>query len=144
MDFSRVEYEVDVVDGRYVKRCDPATGKPLPEHNWLWAPTGVIDIHMPEMWGYLTFTKAGEAYPLPLEEDAVKLALRRLYYREHAFLYEHERFTDDAAALLGEEAAKYDIRAYVTPSMFEGIAHWNGQAWHIRQDGYVWRDDTAW
>jgi hypothetical protein len=59
MDFSRVEYEVDIEDNRYVKRCG-ADGKPLPEHNWLWAPTGVIDAHMPEMWGYLVFTENGE------------------------------------------------------------------------------------
>ena len=143
LNFSRVEYHVDVIDNRYVKRKNPQTGANLPEENWVWAPTGVIDIHMPEMWGYLTFTEDGEAWPLPLEEDAVKLALRRLYYREHAYLNAHERFTADAAALLGEEAAKYGIRAYVTPSMFEGIARWNGQVWHIRQDGYVWRDDTA-
>ena len=143
LNFSRVEYHVDVEDGRYVKRKNPETGEDLPEENWVWAPTGVIDIHMPEMWGYLTFTQRGEAYPLPLEEDDVKLALRRLYYREHAYLYAHERFTDDAAALLGDEAAKYDLRVYTTPSLFEGIARWNGQIWHIRQDGYVWRDDTA-
>ena len=143
LNFSRVEYDVDVVDGRYVKRKDPQTGADLPENNWVWAPTGVIDIHMPEMWGYLTFTEDGEEWPLPLEVDEVKLALRRLYYREHAYLYAHERFTADAAALLGDEAAKYDIRAYVTPSMFEGIARWRGQVWHIRQDGYVWRDDDT-
>ena len=65
MNFSRVEWDVDVRDGRYVKRADKATGEPLPEHNWVWAPTGVIDIHMPEMWGYLVFTREGERYPLP-------------------------------------------------------------------------------
>ena len=42
-----------------------------------------------------------------------------------------------------EKCARYGIRVYVTPSLFEGIARWNGQIWHIRQDGYVWRDDTA-
>ena len=136
MDFSRVEWETDVEDGAYVKRKGP-DGKPLPEHNWLWAPTGVIDAHMPEMWGYLIFTDAGEDYPLP-EEDAVKLVLRRLYYREHAFACKNGRFTEDAAALLGDEAERYGVRAYVTPSLFEGTAEWKGGLWHIDQDGYVW------
>ena len=139
MDFSRVEWDVDAVDGAYVKRKGP-DGKPLPEHNWLWAPTGVIDAHMPEMWGYLIFTEAGEDYPLP-EADAVKLALRRLYYREHIFSCEHGRFTEDASGLLGEEAALYGIRAYVTPSLFEGTAEWGGELWHIDQDGYLWTGD---
>lgn len=26
-----------------------------PEENWVWSPTGKIDIHMPERWGYLHF-----------------------------------------------------------------------------------------
>lgn len=142
MDFSRVEYEVDVVDGRYVKRCDPATGKPLPEHNWLWAPTGVIDAHMPEMWGYLVFTERGEAYPLP-EEDEVKWLLRRLYYREHAHCCRTGAYTDDVQALLGDEAEAAGLRAWVTPSMFEAVAPFRGEEWHIDQDGYIWRGDRS-
>lgn len=139
MDFSRVEWETDIVDGRYVKRCG-ADGKPLPEHNWLWAPTGVIDAHMPEMWGYLVFTEEGEDHPLP-EEDRVKLALRRLYYREHAHACRTGAFTDDAHLLLGEEADEYKIRAFTTPSLFEGITEWRGETWHIDSDGYLWRGD---
>lgn len=38
MNFSRVEWDVDVRGGRYVKRTDKATGEPLPEHNWVWRP----------------------------------------------------------------------------------------------------------
>ena len=136
MDFSRVEWEVDVVDGKYVKRTGE-NGKPLPEHNWLWAPTGVIDAHMPEMWGYLIFTENGEDHPLP-PEDKVKFVLRKLYYREHKYSCEHCEFTSDAAALLGDEAAEYKVKAYVTPNMFEGIAEYDGQTWHIDQDGYMW------
>ena len=137
MTFSRVEWEVDVVDGKYVKRTDPATGKCLPEHNWLWAPTGIYDAHVPEMWGYLIFTEAGEDHPLP-EADEAKLVLRRLYYREHAWCCEHNEFCADASVLLGEEAAKWGVKVYVTPSMFEGILEWNGTVYHINQDGYVW------
>lgn len=142
MDFSRVEYEVDVVDGRYEKRRDPETGAPLPEHNWLWAPTGVIDAHMPEMWGYLMFTQGGEDYPLP-RMDALKFALRTLYYREHAHCVAHGCYTADAAALLGETAREYDIRAWVTPSLFEGAGTLDGETWHIDQDGCLWRGDRS-
>lgn len=142
MNFSRVEWNTHIVDGRYEKVRDPKTGLPLPENNWVWAPTGVIDIHMPEMWGYLVFTRAGEEYPLP-RADAIKLALRRLYYREHAYCRENGCFTADAALLLGEEAEKLGIRAYCTPSMFEGIAEFEGEVWHIRQDGYLWKGDEA-
>ena len=139
MNFSRVEYDVDIVGGRYVK-CTDGNGKALPEHNWVWAPTGVIDIHMPEMWGYLVFTEEGEGYPLPTEDDAAKLVLRRLYYREHKYACEYGEFCDDAEILLGSEAAEKNVRIYTTPTMFEGIMTANGKEFHIRQDGYVWEE----
>lgn len=140
MNFSRVEWKVDVVDGKYVKQKDE-NGVDLPEFNWVWAPTGVIDIHMPEMWGYLVFTENGEEHPLPLREDEIKLALRKLYYREHAFCCLEGKFSDDAKALIGDLADQFSIRAYTTPSMFEGVAEVDGEVWHIRQDGYVWKGD---
>lgn len=139
MDFSRVEYDVEVRDGQYVK-CTGPDGRPLPEHNWLWAPTGVIDAHMPEMWGYLIFTERGEDYPLPVE-DAAKLVLRRLYYREHAWCCEHGAFTEDAEGLLGEEARRWGVQARVTPSLFEGWLCFQGETWRIDQDGYIWKED---
>lgn len=49
VNFSRVEWHVDVVAGRYVKR--PGT----PEDNWVWSPQGVVDMHQPEQWGFVTF-----------------------------------------------------------------------------------------
>ena len=140
MDFSRVEWDVDVVEGRYVKRRDEATGKPLPEHNWLWAPTGVIDAHMPEMWGYLVFTQRGEPHPLPAE-DGVKWLLRKLYYRQHAHACRTGAYAEDVGLLLGDEGRDCDLRVFVTPSLFEGIACANGQCWHIDQDGYLWEGD---
>ncbi|MDI9498172.1 MAG: carbohydrate-binding family 9-like protein [Bacillota bacterium] len=138
--FSRVQWRVHAEDGSYAKDLDPSTGLPLPEDNWVWAPTGVIDIHLPEMWGFLVFTKKGEDWPLPPDED-VKLALRRLYYRQHAHACREGGFTTDVERLMGEEAARYQMRAFVTPSLFEGIARGAEHCWHIRQDGCLWRGD---
>ena len=28
------------------------------EENWVWSPTGKIDMHMPELWGYVYFEDA--------------------------------------------------------------------------------------
>ncbi len=56
VNFSRVDWDVTIEDGRYVKRRDPATGKPLAEHNWVWTPQGAIDMHRPEHWGFVTFS----------------------------------------------------------------------------------------
>ena len=51
INFSRVQWRHEVVDGKYHKV--PKT----PEDNWVWAPQGAINMHIPEMWGYVTFVK---------------------------------------------------------------------------------------
>ena len=97
---------------------------------------------MPEMWGYLVFTNDGEAYPLP-EMDDLKFALRRLYYREHAHCVAHGVYSADANGLLGDDARRFGLEAFVTPSLFEGVGRWKGEEWHIDQDGYLWRGDRS-
>ncbi len=39
-----------------------------PEENWVWSPTGRIDMHMPERWGYLRFSEK----EVPLNANADK------------------------------------------------------------------------
>lgn len=57
MNFSRVQWDFEVKDGKYVKKSDPQTGKTLPENNWVWSNMGVINMHIPEKWGEVTFVK---------------------------------------------------------------------------------------
>ena len=52
--FSRVEWTHTVVDGKYVK----TPREQRPEDNWVWSPQGLIDMHQPEHWGYVTFAAA--------------------------------------------------------------------------------------
>lgn len=47
--FSRVEWQFDVVNGKYQKKPG------LPEDNWVWSPQGIIDMHRPERWGFIEF-----------------------------------------------------------------------------------------
>ena len=54
VNFSRVEWLVDSVEGVYAKRKD-ATGRALPEDNWVWSPQGVVNMHVPERWGTVQF-----------------------------------------------------------------------------------------
>ena len=61
-------------------------------------------------------------------------------HREHAYSCKTGHFTDNVQLLLGDEADLHNIKAYVTPSMFEGIAEFEGKTYHIRQDGYVWEE----
>lgn len=49
INFSRVQWHLDIVDGKYQKRPG------LPEDNWVWSPQGVVDMHQPERWGWVEF-----------------------------------------------------------------------------------------
>lgn len=70
----------------YVKRSDPATGKPLPEHNWVWSPQGLIAMHYPEMWGVVQFSTLaagkGAAVFVPEPDEQARWTLRQIYYAQ--------------------------------------------------------------
>lgn len=51
VNFSRVEWDVEIVDGQYRKIPN------RPEHNWVWSPMGLIDMHLPDRWGTVEFRK---------------------------------------------------------------------------------------
>ncbi len=55
INFSRVNWNFDLVNGNYARKKD-ASGKYLPEYNWVWSPQGVINMHEPEKWGYVYFS----------------------------------------------------------------------------------------
>lgn len=95
MNFSRVQWTVDIADGKYIKRKG-ADGRPLPEDNWVWAATGLIDIHYPETWAYVFFTESGEETSLP-EAERVKLEMYKIYYAQHEFFRRCGRFAKTAA-----------------------------------------------
>ena len=55
VNFSRVQWPLVVVDGRYRKAREPVDWSDHPEDNWVWAPQGEIDMHIPEKWGVVRF-----------------------------------------------------------------------------------------
>ena len=91
VNFSRVQWELDTVEGLYQKE----QGKP--EANWVWSPQGLVNMHYPEKWGYVLFseTKVGEAIPhfeKPRTETAKEI-LRSIYYREKEFFLANGFYT---------------------------------------------------
>ncbi|WP_229253624.1 carbohydrate-binding family 9-like protein [Dyadobacter sp. NIV53] len=55
INFSRVNWQHNVTDGKYSRKKDTKTNQTLPEYNWVWSPQGVVNMHIPEHWGYLIF-----------------------------------------------------------------------------------------
>lgn len=100
LNFSRVQWLTDIQDGRYVKRISPETGRFLPEDNWVWAPTGVINIHYPELWGFLFFVDEGMTQLPSIPDDEYrKWELRKLYYAENIYFDLYGRYTDSLQTL---------------------------------------------
>lgn len=81
INFSRVNWDFDLIDGRYSRKKN-TDGNYLPEYNWVWSPQGVVNMHEPEHWGYVYFSKDEEttdtAFEIP-QDDHIKWYLYELY-----------------------------------------------------------------
>ena len=55
VNFSRVQWPLDIVDGVYRRAREPRDWSDHPEDNWVWSPQGEIDMHVPERWGVVRF-----------------------------------------------------------------------------------------
>ena len=148
VNFSRVEWDTIVVAGKYAKQVDPGTGRPLPEHNWVWSEQGAIDMHRPERWGIVQFSDivAGTAPVsfIPPPDEDIRWALRQVYDAERAYFRAHRAYTASTEAL-GLAAAGWQtppgFALDATASRFEAraSARDNGATWRIREDGKLWQ-----
>lgn len=141
VNFSRVEWDVAARGGTYVKRTD-ASGRPLPEHNWVWSPQGAVNMHMPERWGYVQFSMrpAGtRSEPFVRDPDeGVAEALRALYYAQRTYRESHGRYAADLAQL-APAAPPPGATMQATADLYEIVAPAaGGRTLHIRQDGLAW------
>jgi len=98
INFSRVEWDTEIKDGKYVKKKD-ANGKNLPEHNWVWSPQGVVNMHFPERWAYLFFSKkvAGspeKSFLIPYSEEQKK-HLWYVYYLQKNYFQKNNSYASD-------------------------------------------------
>jgi thiamine biosynthesis lipoprotein ApbE len=147
VNFSRVEWDVDVSDGRYLKRLRAGTTDPLPEHDWVWSAQGAIDMHMPERWGYVQFSnqRAGSGTEPFIDDpnERLKWALRRLYYRQRRYREVHGGYALALEALnagdIRVEGLRFQPAMAATSLAYHISANgFDGAAVHIDQDGRVW------
>ncbi|ANS76897.1 carbohydrate-binding family 9-like protein [Paenibacillus yonginensis] len=146
VNFSRVEWRTEVKDGGYVKVLNPATGKPYPEENWVWSPQGLINMHYPELWGYVVFAEGDKPAGFEIPKDEyIKWKLRRLYYRQRNHFAETGAFSEDLAVLAGdflEDVRQIRPRIETTTRTFlisAPSADGTG-TFYIREDGKLWKE----
>ncbi len=149
VNFSRVEWQVEVKDGKYQKVINPKTNKPYREQNWVWSPQGLINMHYPEMWGFVQFSDkfAGQGMDeVQLNpEENVKWLLRQVYYRQRNYFEQFGKYTESLSDLkldeLNVEAYKFPLTIQITPNLFEACLSSDGgeKKLFINQEGKIYK-----
>ncbi len=136
INFSRVQWDLLINDSGYRKNRDQVSGKPLPEHNWVWSPQGAINMHMPEKWGFVQFSDQnpsnGTQEFIKNPDEEIKWKLRLLYYQLRD-IHETRGKYEPVALPEGVKLELTDNQYLVT---WPGTQGWN---WHINHEGKVWR-----
>jgi hypothetical protein len=131
VNFSRVEWQHRVVDGRYEKEPDTQ------EDNWAWSPQGVTDMHRPENWGYVQFSTAGARADTfrPDPTGSLRKLLIALYYKQKAFHEENKRWAASLEEL--ELGADFNSGRARVAAMSSGKGGFKATGVIVRYDGNV-------
>lgn len=146
INFSRVQWETEIADGKYVKKKDK-DGKTLPENNWVWSPQGVVNMHLPERWGYLQFATKEASTDLPLFElpysEMQRQYLWLVYYKQQAYKRNNGHYASSLGDLGISDTQLVDgvgnsLSMEATSSLFFcRIKDAEGKTVSINNEGYI-------
>ncbi len=140
VNFSRVNWDFELIEGKYQRKKDKL-GKYLPEHNWVWSPQGVINMHEPEHWGFVKFSekKVGEKDVFQYDPDVeIKMKLYKIYRKMRANYSAGNRWNKslipDSIQVRGE---KIPLKAetHLLGYSLTLKSPFTGKIWYILQDG---------
>lgn len=145
MNFSRVEWETDIVNGKYVKRKNPETGMNLPESNWVWSPQYAINMHQPETWGYVQFSEiiignGKDIFNIDADFD-IKMKLMEVYKTQKAYYIKNGIYTPSVQELGLEEnefTKKLTIGIASGLYFFAEYKTEKGKKWLVDSTGRIW------
>src|ERR1051326_3440337 len=146
VNFSRVEWEFDVIAGKYRRKPN------VPENNWVWSPQGVVNMHQPETWGYVQFStaKPGDVEFHPDPAGKAKHLLHVIYYRQQPYRKSNGRWANTLkelglAGMEKQGPAIVSMTLETASSFFQANAEvrlpdGTTEHWHIREDSRIWRE----
>lgn len=148
VNLSRVQWKLEVGPSGYTKLRDPESGEPLPEQNWVWSPQGAVNMHMPEMWGVVQFSRnragEGEASILAPPDLPTRWLLRQVYYAQKDHWSGTQRWARDLRALaplrLPAGLAELVTLRIDGAGWIASATGASGTTWRIRHDGRIWRE----
>lgn len=130
VDFSRVEWQVEIIDGKY--RKVPGTR----EDNWVWSPTGIIDMHRPENWGFVKFVDKSANERFSVARDADRDALLAVYYMQKDYKAKNNIWAASLKALLDAFPSNSDFSKMDLRKTAAGYVASVGK-YQIREDGLL-------
>ena len=134
INFSRVNWEHALNNDRYDRKKD-VNGNYLPEYNWVWSPQGAINMHMPELWGYVFFTDRKEQ-KISAPEDAQLIQWMYGHYREKLALEKKNLDIDQMHyALYKNQHVKFEKRIINDTLYWTTFNPENQKTYRIRYDG---------
>lgn len=128
INFSRVEWRIQANGGKYEKVTNPATQHAYPESNWVWSPPGLINMHYPERWAMVQFSKvqAGSKtvdFKMP-EKEVIGKYLWEVYYQQQDFKRKNGRYAGNLKELeMQEDPGTVKIELSATEQQFTVQAH---------------------
>lgn len=150
INFSRVQWQRDIEHNQYKKRINPDTGRPFPEYNWIWSPMGLIDMHLPERWGYVQFSAnpagSGEEQFIPNPDEKLKFALRELYHLQWNYFRQNQRYAMTPEELVPDgfllDEWNMEPEFEVTSTRFLiKVSSMDGKSvWKITEDSRIWKE----
>lgn len=114
-----------------------------PEENWVWSPTGKVDMHMPERWGYIQLAGPGQSqsFSYPYNQNIYRL-MWALYYAQEDYQAQHGQFATELESLgLGAEdrallPAGSELRLEGSHSIYNIIVNTGTQRYILDSYGY--------
>ncbi len=151
LNFSRVQWETEVIDGKYVKKKSAETGKNLSENNWVWSPQRAIAMHEPEFWGMVSFSTqpvGGPRTSIGRNQEAEEI--RQILYQVHRAQVNYRRRNRSYSMNLSDlnlEAPKktnglevrVEINTFSQSEKYEAsVFLLNKGWWRIDDTGRIW------
>jgi hypothetical protein len=95
INFSRVEWPVSIVDGKYEEQKNLKKQKRIHEQNWVWSPQGKVNMHMPEKWGYLIFEDPNvSAFHYKKDEAFLKEKTQQVGEKHWIWMHDNKKFSE--------------------------------------------------
>lgn len=156
LNFSRVQWKTEVIDGKYVKEKDSQTGENTPPFNWVWTPQRAIAMHEPEFWGIMSFTdiivgQGRVSIAIDSGSEQVRQLLYRIHRNQKAYKKLYGVYSDDGNALLDgqkffeDKSTNIELELTADDNTYHAIikrVYSENKYLHIDHTGRIWTERT--